>query len=114
MAKILVIDDDAEIREMICEKLDEHDVSEAFSGNDGVSSYEVQHPDLIITDLVMAGSDGFHTIESIRKNDLITPIVVCSGFPENESLALESGANAFLCKPFTLDRLNKVVNSLLE
>ena len=114
MARILVIDDDAEIREMISEKLSLHEISEAYSGSDGVHSYEQQHPDLIITDLMMSDMNGFQTIEFIRKNDLITPIVVCSGYPENESQAIESGANAFLCKPFTLDKLSKLVNSLLE
>ena len=114
MARILVIDDDAEIREMISEKLSSHEVREAYSGADGVHTYQDQHPDLIITDLMMSEMNGFQTIESIRKNDLITPIVVCSGYPENESMAIESGANAFLCKPFTLDKLHQLVDSLLE
>lgn len=81
MARILVIDDDDDVREVIRLMLESggHEVTDAADGYEGVRRFHENGADIVVTDIVMAGMDGFETIMELR---LISPevkIIAISG-----------------------------------
>ena len=116
MAKILVIEDDKEILAVVELILHEegHDVEGSFYGNilDDINSIM---PQLIILDDWLGkekGSDLCIKLKSDPKTSLI-PVVLFSAHNDSEELAQLIKADAFIRKPFDIDELIKVVNSLL-
>src|SRR5580698_9175142 len=81
MAKILVIDDDQEMRVLIHECLVElgHAVNEACDGREGVRAIEGEHPDLVICDLVMPDQEGIETIIALGRTHPELPVLAISG-----------------------------------
>lgn len=69
MAKILIVDDDPELREMFTDMLemDEHEVIQAVNGEDGIKVYRKSKSDLIITDLVMPEKNGIDMLMELKK-----------------------------------------------
>src|SRR5260221_3017696 len=118
-AKVLVIDDTAEIRLVITESLKLHGFT-ALSAEDGVTGVEMarEHsPDLIICDINMPKMDGYATLGAIRRNDSLatTPFIFLSGASEklNVRRGMELGADDYLTKPFTHTELVTAVNARL-
>ena len=68
--KILIVEDDKFVRELIVQKLTEEkfEVSSAKDGEEGVKKAESEKPDLILLDLILPGIDGFEVLSRIRKN----------------------------------------------
>ncbi len=83
MARILVIDDEYELRSMLRQMLEHagHEVSEAVNGAVGIEIYERDAPDLIITDIIMPEKEGVETIIALRRADPALPIIAISGVP---------------------------------
>ena len=81
MARILVIDDDNEVREMICTLLARqgHEVTQAADGQAGIHSYRNHPVDLIITDLFMPVKEGLETIVDLRREFPNLRIIAISG-----------------------------------
>jgi CheY-like chemotaxis protein len=105
---ILVIEDDEDIRQMICDILDDegHQTLQAANGVEGIDVLR-RYPEIgiIITDLLMPEKEGIETITEIRKDFPRIRILAISGggicMPENYlNLAKAMGANATLSKPF--------------
>ena len=105
---VLVVDDDAGIRESLCSELRAagYDAITAADGRAGLAAFRVQLPDLMITDLAMPGADGFALIASIREFSR-TPILVISvrGADADKIRALDLGADDFVTKPFSIPEL---------
>jgi len=116
MAKILIIEDDAEIRALIKRLLEKegHDVQVAEDGVEGVKAFRAGAPDIVITDLFMPRKEGIETIKEIRDLNAETKILAISGgglySPQsNLKRARVVGAAETLAKPFApLDLLNAV------
>ncbi len=122
MARILVIDDDAEIRHLtrrILEKV-EHEVLEAPNGKVGIELYEQKQPDVIITDMVMPEMEGAETIVNIRSRRLDAKIIAISGGSESVGaptclrVGEVVGALRTLSKPFTQEEILEVVRDVLD
>jgi DNA-binding response OmpR family regulator len=118
MTKILVIDDDEQLRRYIAVLLRRHrfDVAEAADGDKGIL-YLAKHPvDLIITDLIMPEKEGVATIREARKLHPAIKIIVISGSGANAErflpIAMKLGANIALTKPFRPEELLSAVRSL--
>ena len=112
MARILIVDDDAEIRYMmriIVERAG-HEVGEADNGASALQAMHVQLPDLVITDVVMPVMNGQQLVARLRANESTReiPIVAVSAHKD-----LHTDADAWLDKPFLPDRLVKTVEKLL-
>jgi len=105
---ILVVDDDPAIRESMARELRAagYTVILASDGNEGLRAFEMQMPDLVLTDLSMPRSDGFELISAIRPASK-TPIVVLSvrGNDADKIRALDLGADDFVTKPFSVAEL---------
>jgi CheY-like chemotaxis protein len=81
MARILVIDDEDELRSMLRQMLEHagHEVLEAINGAMGIEIYERDMPELIITDIIMPEKEGVETIIALRRADPALPIIAISG-----------------------------------
>ena len=117
MARILVIDDEEDIRNMLRHMLESanHQVDVASDGQRGIECYRETPADLIITDIVMPGKDGLETIRELRRSDPEVRIIAMAGYGE-ESLprARELGASHTVHKPFQIEDFLQVVERLLE
>ena len=120
MAKILVIDDDASLREVIQMAL-EHagfEVIEADNGAIGVQNACAQLPDLILCDVRMEKMDGYRTLAALRQDAVTAPIpvILMTGQADTAGMrqGMELGADDYLSKPFTVPQLLAAVNARLK
>ncbi len=122
MLKILIIDDDEIIRDALTLMLkqDNHKVTIATNGEEGISFYKEYKYDLIITDILMPGKNGIEfLIEMTNLNNTI-PIVAMSGGRRavtsdfNLSSAELLDVKATLTKPFTIEELKEVIQIALR
>src|SRR5438876_1071526 len=120
MPKILVIDDDAELREMIQFSL-EHagfEVTQADNGVAGVQQACAQLPDLILCDVRMERMDGYRTLAALRQDTATAPIpvILMTGMADTAGMrhGMELGADDYLSKPFTVPQLLAAVNARLK
>ena len=119
MHKILVIEDEAHIREIIVEILEAEDfaVIEANNGQVGVTLAVQELPDLVICDVMMPALDGYGTISHLR-NDPVTqhiPVIFLTAKATKGDMrqGMNLGADDYLTKPFTRDELMDAVNARL-
>lgn len=121
MTKILVVEDDKFLREMIVRKLNKenYEVSQAIDGKEGLEKIKEIKPDLVLLDLIMPGVGGFKVLEEVQKDDEIsdTPIVILSNLGQKSEVerGLELGAKDFLIKAhFTPKEIIKKIQAILE
>ncbi len=116
-ARILVIDDDAGIRESLARELRfaGYEVRVAADGAEAERLARSQPPDLVLTDLAMPGQDGFALIASLREWTRL-PIVVVSvrGGDLDKVRALDGGADDYVTKPFSVGELLARVRAQLR
>jgi signal transduction histidine kinase len=120
MKKILVIDDEEWLREMIQLALRQRgfDVIEAGNGTEGIEQARKHLPDLILCDVNMGKVDGYLTLASLR-NEAPTaaiPFILMTGLADNAGMryGMELGADDYLPKPFTTDALYAAVDARLK
>src|ERR687895_1304848 len=108
-ARILVIDDEAEIRRSVRMSLEYegYDVVEASSGPEGVALAEKESPDLIFLDVKMPGMDGLEALQRIKATNEILPVVIISGHGTVSTAveATKAGAFDFIEKPLASERV---------
>lgn len=131
MAKILIVDDEEDVRIALKQVLERagYEVTVAASGNEGLEVMKQEGADLVITDVIMPGVDGIATAKQIREKYRDTRIIVISGggrtAPEPYepdaistrsylASASKAGADQTLTKPFDRDELLRVVQDLLD
>ena len=121
MRKILIVDDKADVRQLVRVTLEMEEVEflEADSGVQGLALAQAELPHLIILDVMMPGAlDGFQVCEQLKR-DLSTKAIViilltARGQDADRKRAQEVGANAHLIKPFSPRELLDVVYSVFE
>lgn len=116
---VLVVEDNADITQYITILLGTHyEVRTAANGYEALLAAEEQHPDLIITDLMMPEMDGYELCNRVRNSELLChiPIVVVTarGEEDDRIRAIEDGADAYLRKPFNAEELLVRVEKLIE
>jgi two-component system, OmpR family, KDP operon response regulator KdpE len=107
-AKILVIDDEAQIRRMlrISLKSDDYDVIEAENGEAGLAAIVRQQPDLVVLDLGLPDMEGYQLLLELRSWSRIPVIVLSVRNSETEKVrALDAGAQDYVTKPFSIEEL---------
>ena len=111
MARVLVIEDDAAINDVVATRLsrDGHTVTQAFSGSEArlLLGEKGATFDLVISDLMLPGATGEELVGLIRERDAATPVVVISAraTAADKIGLLDLGADDYLVKPFDLDEL---------
>ncbi|MBN2530079.1 MAG: response regulator [Deltaproteobacteria bacterium] len=120
MAKILVIDDDPFIRDVLKQTLERvaHAVSLAEDGERGLHLYNEGEYDLVITDLIMPRKEGIETIAELKKTSPSVKIIAMSGgyrLPAENYLKIANtlGVNGSLIKPFEKSELIDIVEKVL-
>nr|WP_295081517.1 response regulator [uncultured Roseateles sp.] len=119
--KILLIEDQAEIRRLVRWSLEEstHTLYEAPNGSLGLSLAQTLRPDLVFLDVMLPGElDGIEVCQRIRADPALASalVVVLSADirPATKARALEAGANIFLTKPFSPAKLLELTELLLR
>jgi len=114
--KVLVIDDEAVIREG-CKKVLSKEGWEVLLASDGEKGLEMcEEVDVVLLDLKMPGPSGMDVLEELLKRDPSLPIIVITGYATVDSAveAMKKGAYDFIPKPFTPDQLRLVVQRAYE
>jgi CheY-like chemotaxis protein len=117
-AQVLVIDDDAVVGRSFDRVLSGkgYDVRTALSGEEGLKDIESHNYDVVFTDIKMPGMDGLEVAERIRARCPWTPVVVITGYgnEENETRAHVLGVSGFVRKPLTPEIIEGVTLKALE
>ena len=131
MAKILIVDDEEQVRTALKQVLERagYEVAVAATGNEGLELMQREGADLVITDVIMPGIDGITTARKIRERYRDTRIIVISGGGktapdpyEPDAISTRSylasantaGADRTLTKPFDRQDILRAVKNLLE
>src|SRR6188472_311367 len=115
---LLLVDDEAALREAIAERLTDHgfEVEQAANGEDALARLSEFAFDVIITDLRLPGVDGRAVLDAAfeRYPDIIAIVITGYGTVKDAVEAIKHGAADFITKPFQFDALLHVLQSALE
>ena len=116
---ILIVEDDDDIRAFIKFVFKtQYKIIEAINGEEGINIALKHIPDLIISDIMMPIKDGVELCNNIKNNELTShiPIILLTAKvgEEHEIIGLKTGADAYITKPFSLEKLKTRVEKLLE
>ena len=117
MLKILVVDDDTNISELISLYLNKegYETREVADGKLAIQVFEEYKPDLVLLDIMLPGADGYDVCKEIRKHNR-TPIIMLTAKGEvfDKVLGLELGADDYMVKPFDPKELMARVKAVLR
>jgi DNA-binding response OmpR family regulator len=118
MAKILIVDDDAQVTNLLKKVLSSegYDVTAINNSSKAIQAANSIRPDLFILDLMMPPPDGFTLCGMLRAdpNFTETPILIITAMDISNSRATALGANDYLAKPFNIDELASKIEALLN
>jgi CheY-like chemotaxis protein/anti-sigma regulatory factor (Ser/Thr protein kinase) len=117
MKRILIVDDDPDVHDLLKIALKETGryLESAFDGIEGLKKFGAAHWDLVITDVIMPGMDGMELLERIRKMRPETPVVVMTVDSTAERIvsAIRDNAFSWFRKPFATHAVRDMVDSAL-
>ena len=102
--KILIVEDDKFLRELIVQKLikEDFEVSEAVDGEEGIKKIKEEKPDLVLLDLILPGIDGFEVLSQMKKESVLVsiPVIILSNLGQKDDVekGLKMGAVDYLIK----------------
>jgi DNA-binding response OmpR family regulator len=119
--KILIIEDDRFLRELIKMKLEKekYTVIEAVDGEEGERKIKEEKPDLVLLDLILPGIDGFEVLSRIKEDPTLSsiPVIILSNLGQKEEIekGLKLGAIDFLVKAhFTPGEIIEKIKGILK
>lgn len=116
--RVLVVEDEIKIARVIAETLrrENHAVDVAHDGEEGFLMAESEPYAILILDRMLPGMNGIEIIKKLRANNKNMPILMLTalGTVEDKTTGLDSGADDYLVKPFSLDELSARVRALLR
>lgn len=120
MIKLLLVEDDANLRYIIRGGLEDmiggYEIKDAANGEEGLKVWQEWQPDVIVSDIEMPVMDGYEMVKRIRETDPDIPILFSSGrvSPKDVVKGYELGVNNYLKKPFLPEELNAHVQALMK
>jgi len=118
MSKILIIDDDDQLRKSFDKLLTEegYEVKSAASGEAGLELIQPMSPDLVIVDIRLPGINGLETYRAIRRLDPKLPVIIMTAYGTTETAieATKMGAFDYILKPFEVPEMLAVIKQALE
>ncbi len=118
LGTILIVEDSPSELELMSHYLNEsgYNVIKASGAKEALEKAVSEHPDVIVTDVVMPGMSGFELCRSLKRNPATqkVPIVICSS--KNQEIdrlwAMRQGADAYVTKPYTREQLLRAIKSV--
>ena len=118
MQRILIIDDEEAVVEMLAEFLSarNYDISRAYDGGEGVQKFDSDMPDIVMCDINMPQKDGFEFLREIRSSRKWVPVIIVSGLsePANIMKGYDLEADYYLTKPINLEETLKAIQIMLS
>ncbi|MDR1695039.1 MAG: response regulator [Endomicrobium sp.] len=116
--KILVVDDEQGIRELLISEFSKlgYGVLFAVNGEDAISKLQSEKAELIITDMNMPKLDGMDVLKYVKENSPESEVIIITGYAavENVLEAMQNGAYGFIQKPFNIDELAALAEKAME
>ena len=114
--KVLVVDDELEIRDLLSKFLTEegYEVIVASNGEEAIELAKRENPQVILLDIMMPGMDGIETCKRLKAEEKtrFIPIIMMTAYTNKKPDAIEAGAEDFVTKPFHLAELSFRVQSI--
>ncbi|MDI6882936.1 MAG: response regulator [Patescibacteria group bacterium] len=121
MSKILIIEDDKFLRELIARKLSQENykILEAIEGEEGLKKIKTEKPNLVLLDLILPGIDGFEVLSQMNEDPVLAqvPVIILSNLGQREDIerGLKLGAVDYLVKAhFTPNEIIEKVKQVLK
>ena len=113
--KILVVDDDASVRESLRRVLEDagYQVALAADGREAVEQFEVGHVDLLLLDIGLPVKNGWDAFERITNEAPVLPIIIITGQANQHDMAVAAGVGALMEKPLDVTGLLDTMQELL-
>ncbi|MFH1510015.1 MAG: response regulator [Candidatus Nealsonbacteria bacterium] len=118
--KILIVEDDKFLRELISQKLlkEQYDVSVAIDGEEGIKKIIEEKPDMVLLDLILPGIDGFEVLTKMKNDPTVSniPVIILSNLGQKEDIerGLKLGATDYMIKAhFTPGEIIEKIRSIL-
>ncbi|OGG98928.1 MAG: hypothetical protein A2600_06205 [Candidatus Lambdaproteobacteria bacterium RIFOXYD1_FULL_56_27] len=118
--KILVVDDEKTIRDLVAFRLEfhGHQVETAQNGTEGLAKVESMHPDLIVLDVMMPDLTGYEVCAKVKagegSKDTKVILLTAKGRKQDEDEGHAAGADAFMAKPFRANLLLAKIDELMN
>lgn len=118
MTKLLIIDDDAHLRESLAEvlELDGFECHQAGAAKEGLATAQKVDPEVVIMDIQLPDSSGFQICQELRRRSKTTILIMMTGrflSSEEKKQGFELGADEYITKPFDLAELSARIKQLL-
>jgi two-component system response regulator MtrA len=118
MTSVLIVDDDAEIRELIRYTLEDHDLRTASNGDEAMAEVAAKIPDVVILDIMMPGISGLRVLELWRSDPATAslPVILLTAKAQEADVdrGFELGANDYVVKPFSPMELGRRVTAVVS
>ncbi len=120
MPRILIVDDEPGIRQMLSLILEENGSYEVLTAENGVQALEVMREaapiDVVLTDVQMPQMNGMELLKEVKAFDPILPVVMITGFPTIDIAiqCMKQGASDFITKPFKFDQVEFVIRKIIH
>jgi DNA-binding NtrC family response regulator len=118
LKKILVVDDDDQLRDMLLEVLGSLDYFPigVKDGEEALNQLKIQDFDLVVSDIRMPKMDGLALLKNIKAKAPQLPVVMITGFPSicPAQKVIQEGADGYLAKPFRIEKIDELMRDLLS
>ena len=119
LPKLLIIDDDAHLRESLAEvlELDGFECHQAGAAKEGIAAAQKLEPQVVIMDIQLPDSSGFQICQELRKRSKTVILIMMTGrflSSEEKKQGFELGADEYITKPFDLAELSARIKQLLS
>ena len=114
---VLVVDDEAGVREMLCDYLGTHgfETYQAENGLEALQSIEAERPEVVVLDMRMPVMDGWTFLETLRRDSTLPVLVLTAESDDGDrARSFQLGANDYLSKPFKLSEVEARIEALLS
>jgi len=115
MIKVMVVDDEIAMREILKIMLKDYKVIEASNGREAVELYREERPDIVLMDVMMPLMNGIEATSEIKKIDPDAKIVAITAYASSKrEKVIEAGADYILKKPFTRKEVVELIKRILN